>query len=251
MLAWAGPPEQNEPETKGPLTITANNGVHYAMWQATARDLIDRDGGIVAGDVAGRTATTCYMRGLKERVEIATSSGVPWIWRRVCFTLKGEYFITLPEFSGVASKFFRSSNEAGYSRWIGAFNLGVPFQQAMLAKVLNLVFQGEFDVDWDQATAAKVSPQNVTVMYDKVRTIKSGNDTGTIRTYNLWHGMNKNLQYNDDELGGGMVTSHYAAGNRVGMGDYYVMDIFKPGTGGNENDALIFHPQATLYWHER
>ena len=250
MLAWAGPPELDEPETKGPLTITANNGVHYAMWQATARDLVDTDAGGIAGDAPARTATLCYMRGLKERIEIATTSGVPWTWRRVCFSLKGEYFITLPQYPGVVSKLFRQDTN-GYSRWIGAFNQGVAFQTDLLRKILDLVFQGEFNADWDQATTAKVSPQNVQVMYDKVRTIRSGNDTGTIRSFKLWHAMNKTLQYNDDEKGQSMLTSHYAAGTRLGMGDYYVLDIFKPGTGGNENDALIFHPQATLYWHER
>lgn len=250
MLSWVGPPELDQPMTKGPLTITANNGVHYAMWQATARDLVDIDGGGFSGDIPARTATKCYMRGLKETIEVATSSGVPWVWRRICFSLKGEYFIYLPQHPGQVSRFFRQDTD-GYSRWVGAFNLGVSFQNDLLAKVLNLVFQGEYNADWDQATSAKVSPQNVTIHYDKTRVIRSGNDSGAVKNYKLWHPMNKNLVYNDDEKGGSMVTSHYAAGIKEGMGDYYVFDIFKPGPGSDETDALIFHPQATLYWHER
>lgn len=60
-------------------------------WCATARGNNVAPGGPKGTkfDIASRTASDCYMVGLKEAIEIQVADGLPWQWRRICFTFKG------------------------------------------------------------------------------------------------------------------------------------------------------------------
>ena len=99
---------------------------------------------------------------------------------------------------------------------------------------------------------AKVDNRNISVRFDRVRTIQSGNESGVSRHYNLWHAMNKNVLYEDEEAGDSMFTSAISTESRAGMGDYYVVDFFESNAGGQPGvDDLIFQPHATFYWHEK
>lgn len=213
-------------------------------WVCTARDL-SRDSGLSRGlvsDQATRTAQTCFMRGLSENIEISTNDGMPWQWRRVCFTLKGPAF-TGNTTTGYA---FWTQNSSGYTRTVNT-----AYGNTYVGLIQSIIFKGAAGVDWSNLMTAPTDNTTVSIKYDKTVTIAAGNEEGTIRNYRRWHPMNKNLVYNDDEQGGGEVSSVFSTPGKPGMGDYYVIDIFQPRAGGTSSSQLRFEPSARLYWHEK
>ena len=95
----------------GQVTIAGNVG-GYFYWQSTARDFgaSNTELGAVF-DEATRTSTTCFMRGLAERIDIQSSSSVPWRWRRICITTKDNLY----NFSDVGAV-------APYNGWLLTLN---------------------------------------------------------------------------------------------------------------------------------
>lgn len=63
--------------------------------------------------------------------------------------------------------------------------------------------------------------------------------------------MNKNLHYQSDEDGNNQSSSPYSVETKLGLGDYYILDIISAGTGATSSDRMSFDPEATLYWHEK
>lgn len=117
--------------------------------------------------------------------------------------------------------------------------------------LFELLFKGQNSTDWTDVMIAKTDNNRLTIKYDKVRTIASGNEDGAIRMYKHWHPMNKTLVYDDDERGDAMVSSNSSTLGRAGMGDYYIVDLFRCRYNGGTADQLTFTPNATLYWHEK
>ncbi|ASH99149.1 capsid protein [Giant panda associated gemycircularvirus] len=77
-------------------SILVGNQQYILPWVCTARDLSNASGGAnIIINRSERTSTVCYMRGLAENIRIQTTNGMPWMWRRVCFTLKGDYLFNL------------------------------------------------------------------------------------------------------------------------------------------------------------
>lgn len=110
---------------------------------------------------------------------------------------------------------------------------------------------GAIPQDWIDPITAPIDTKTVKVMYDHVTRINSGNDAGIVKTYNLWHGVNKNLYYDDREIGGDIGSSPVATeSSRFGMGNMYIFDIIV-GNSDDAADALDFLPTSTLYWHEK
>lgn len=213
-------------------------------WAATVRGLDESNTahGTVY-DTATRTAQTCFMRGLAENVEITTNDGLPWQWRRICFTLKG------PALSNVITGTSMSLNQITSQGIVRVVNTA--FGNSAVGAIQSLVFRGAAGVDWSNIMTAPTDTTNVTIKYDKTVTIASGNEDGMIRNYRFWHPMNKNLVYGDDEQGGGEIYSGFSTVGKPGMGDFYVIDIFQPRTGGTSSSVLRFEPTAKLYWHEK
>lgn len=228
-----------------PAVITGGtNASPPIIWCATARS--DDTGGGALGtvfDQATRTATECYMKGLAENIEIQVSDGVPWQWRRICFTYKGINNVA-PDITGFS--LFRKSTTANFVR---AMNM-VP-NNTYKDTLEGILFRGNANQDWNDPITAPIDTSFITVKYDKVRHIASGNEDGCIRQYKLWHPMNKTLVYADDEIGGKMVQSFYSVQSKRGMGDYLVVDYFRPRIGSTSSNQLSFNSTATLYWHEK
>ncbi|QCS35892.1 capsid protein [Capybara genomovirus 6] len=215
-------------------------------WLATARDLTTSTGVINARAVENaRTTTTPYMVGLREIVEIQTPTGTPWQWRRICFTYKG----LLPgvEQTTLYRPFAETSN--GYMRV--ASPLAGDRNSDATYRLFYLIFAGQNATDWMDPMTAKLDVTRISVKYDKTRTIAAGNESGTIRKYKHWHAMGKTLAYDDDENGENMITNYTSVDSKVGMGDYYVVDLFRSRFGANSAEYLLFNPSATLYWHEK
>lgn len=213
-------------------------------WICTARSLraADNTNNTIA-ERAARTATDCYMRGLAERIQVQTSSGAPWQWRRMVFCYRRADLI-----NQVNSQTPLASNTtSGIVRTVMDALPNTNLAQALL----QLVFQGTQSVDWSSLFTAKMDTNNVDVKYDKTRIIRSGNASGVMKCFKMWHPMNKNLRYADDELADTEVPSLFSTGGRAGMGDMYVVDIISAGTGSTSADQMSFEPSATLYWHEK
>lgn len=264
MLNWSNTTSSgvNQNATQGQAYVSGaapySSGVSLAtsggrfLWCPTARNLTDNSG---ANDsivnAAQRTATTCYMRGVAENLRIQTSSGVPWYWRRICFTSKGPTFnatVTADSPNEPLSPALDTS--VGIVRlWnneqviVGAGNTTNTRE--------SVLFKGVKNNDWDDPITAPLDNTRVTVKYDKTRVIKSGNANGTVLDVKLWHPMNKNLVYDDDENGEATSSAYFSTDAKAGMGDYYIYDFFVPGAGAGASDLLRIGGGSTMYWHEK
>lgn len=253
MLSWSNTTPSGAVQTTGVGALnaiggTGNNIGAITLFCPTAMDLANA-GSHTVGLESRRTATTCYMRGFSEHVRIQTSSGLPWFWRRICFTMKNAFQ------SSVASDtptntyrpFVETSN--GLERlWL---NQTINAMPNTIAGQQSAIFKGAAGVDWNDLIVAPLDTRTIAVKYDVTRTIKSGNASGTVKEYKLWHKMNKNLVYLDDEDGVTEDTGYFSTPSRAGMGDYFVYDIFLPGLGSTSTDIINVTANSTLYWHER
>jgi len=224
----------------------ATPGGHLMVFAATARDATTTSTpGLDIGSVfdrSTRTATTCFMRGLSESIEIQVADGLPWQWRRICVTLKGTATL-LPNTTSFSPYLETSS---GYTR---VLNQPSPATRTALQEV---IFKGRRGDDWSNEITAQVDTTRVTVWYDRTKTIASGNDDGSIRKHKMWHSMNKNLVYSEDEIGGTQDEfQKYSTTAKPGMGDYLVLDYLFPRTGSLATNLLSFSVNSSLYWHER
>lgn len=213
---------------------TGVTAVQEYVWCATARDRTTGSGGD-PNATSLREADLVFMRGLKERITVATDSAMSWRWRRICFTKKGPLGLSvIPA--------LETSN--GWQR--GMYQLSTADQVALNTSL----FRGASGIDWSNPMIAKVDTQRVTIKSDVTRTLSSGNTLGKFFRFNHWYPMNHNLMYSNDEVGEGTSTDAFSTTGKAGMGDYYIVDLFQS-IGASVNDNLRFEPQATLYWHEK
>nr|QTE03624.1 MAG: capsid protein [Gemycircularvirus] len=236
--------------SQSPAYVPGNTTGKF-LFVVTAQDLTDFNGNpTLRVNQAARTATTCYMRGFSEHLRIQTSSGLPWFHRRICFTAKNRDFFStqVGDSPSVAYQpFLETSN--GMQRIM--FNqVGVGLANTNLA-IETYLFRGVVGKDWADPLIAPLDNTRVDVKFDKTWTYRSGNQVGTVKELKLWHPMNKNLVYDDDESGANQTTSYTSVQDKRGMGDYYIYDIFSPGTGGTVNDLIAIVPSSSLYWHEK
>lgn len=224
----------------------SGNYRYMIPWIATGRPGIDVGGGGANPiDESTRTKTTCYMRGLKESITLRAGDGHPWLWRRICFTLKGDRIHSL-----------QAAGMLLYDRMSGTGSSGVvrpatnwPATAQGGAELEQLMFRGLRNVDWADSFLAPLDTTRITVKYDKTTTLSAGNSEGFIRTYHRWHPMNKNLVYGDDQAGQAVQLTPWSTEGKQGMGDFYVVDLFK--SNGNPDAQLGLRYNATLYWHEK
>lgn len=234
--------------------VTNGARTGWIVWCATARDLNNSEGGAnIVIDEPDRTATTCYMRGLSETLKYQTSTGVPWLHRRICFSVRGDnpFAYTLPADTApvVSTGFNRSETSDGWMRsWVDLNLNNTP--QTYIAQ-RGLLFKGSEGRDWTDIMSASVDTRRVDVKYDKTYRISSGNANGVLRERKLWHGMNKNLVYDDDENGGSEESNVFSVSDKRGMGDYFIVDIFQPGSLATATDLLQVTSSSSLYWHEK
>ncbi len=225
--------------TAGSVTI-AGNASYFFVWCPTARN---RQAGSDPTSVTNRESDTVFMRGLKESITLRTvSSGTngaaSWLWRRVVFSSKGLYNAL-----GTSVDYLYTSS--GYARLLADQNTAT-YGSAISA----LLFQGNFGTDWNDLMTAKTDSTRVTILYDKVRRLAPGSASNQIWRYKMWHPMNKNLVYNNEEQGPNETVQAYSTLSKPGMGDVHVVDMFTCATT-SASETLAFNPEATIYWHEK
>lgn len=251
------------PLAQNPLTIVGSNSgnnIGLIHFRPTAMDLTSPGGGgnpIV--DVAARTSSTCFMRGFAENIRIETSSGSPWFHRRICITTRDLLFLSLA--SGDTSGSERQSYASGFIETSAGFqrlaanvqleNSPTPQFANTISIWLSIMFKGKQGVDWDDFVTAPIDTTRVDLKFDKTWVYSSGNERGVLKEKKLWHPMNKNLYYADDENGAGMDTITASVTDKRGMGDYHIFDFFSQGSSGSTSDLLKIRFTSTLYWHEK
>lgn len=234
------------------ITGTTVNGVDGAFYvfSPTARDLFAPNGNTNVTEMAQRTATTCFMRGFSEHLRIQTSSPIPWFHRRICFTYRGITFKNSTGGTPIATYSpYRDDAVRGMTRyWLNSANNGT---SGFVSLMQDTLFKGTYNLDWNDLITAPVDTARVDLKFDKTFTYKSGNAVGIVKEHKLWHGMNKNLVYNEDEQGTDMGTDYYSVQDKRGMGDYYIIDIIQAGEGSAATDLMRINNTSTLYWHEK
>lgn len=253
MLSWSNTTGTGAVQTTGLGSLnaiggTGNNIGAITMFCPTAMDL-NASGSHTVTLESRRTATTCYMRGFSEHIRVQTSSGLPWFWRRICFTLKEDFQAAVGNDTPTNTyrPYVETSN--GLERlWL---NQTINAMPNTIADQQNVIFKGVAGVDWNDLIVAPVDTRRVSLKSDVTRTIKSGNQAGTVREFKLWHPMNKNLVYDDDENGVSENSLYFSVASKPGMGDYFIYDIFLPGLGSSATDIINVTANSTLYWHEK
>lgn len=242
-----------------PLTVaggTTDSAIlAWVMFRPTAMDLFDPSqtpGSII--NTAQRTATTCYMRGLSENIRIETSSGNPWFHRRICFCAKNPVFYaaSASDPSGTERSAIASGALETSSGWVRlAANMQLDTLTNTLAAQRNIIFKGEQGIDWDDAITAPLDTTRIDVKYDRTRVYKSGNERGILREIKMFHPMNKNVVYDDDERGAGTRSLDISVDDKRGMGNYHVLDLFSQGSSAAAADRLRVRYTSSMYWHEK
>nr|WNK16368.1 MAG: capsid protein [Genomoviridae sp.] len=222
-----------------PVGQTNPGSEFFYVWNATARPAETSEGQRGSKiDVSLRTSESIYAKGLRERITLETNNSAPWEWRRVCFTSKDDFGQTDPD----TATFFRQTS-SGMVRMVSALSTGIYLQSEL--------FEGERNQDWLSVFTAPLSRKNFSIKYDKTRIIRSTNNSGTIREYKLWHPMESNLAYREEQQGETMTESAVSVTGRVGMGNYYVIDMFRKHGNNDDQSTLTFTPEATFFWHEK
>lgn len=192
-----------------------------------------------------------YFVGLKENLRIDTNSGRPWRHRRICFTTKQEvpFQQEVDRATGVDWEPNVRDVTVGYVRpWI---NLATSADYNTLTGLIrNIIFRGSIGSDYDNPMDAVVDRDRVTIKFDKTWVIRPQTSQGATTPRRLYHPMNSNFYYDQDEQGEKENYSAFHAATRKGMGDYYVLDLFDC-FGGTSSDALSIGGDSVLYWHER
>lgn len=231
--------------------VPDSNGVNVPipyLFVASGREPINAGSPGFPADTPTRTRSDVFMRMLAENIKIETGSSHPWNWRRIVFTSKDIGLVTAPG-DVLVEPFWL--NASGYTRYTGAL-FGDSTSNAIQANIINNVFTGRYLTYWSDMMTAKTDSRRVTVWHDKVISIRSGNDQGVSRVYKKVHVFNKNFLYNDAESGGVIDGEPWSTSAKPGMGNIFVLDIFKPhDAASGAEQGLTFNPTGTLYWHEK
>ena len=222
-----------------PVGQTNPGSEFFYIWNATARPAETSEGQRGSKlDTSLRTSESIYAKGLRERITLETNNAAPWEWRRICFTSKDSFGQVDPD----TATFFRQTSN-GMVRMLSALSAGIYLQDEL--------FEGARNSDWLSVFTAPLSRKNFSIKYDKSRIIRSTNNSGTIREFKLWHPMESNLAYREEQEGETMTESAVSVTGRVGMGNYYVIDMFRKHGVNDDQSTLTFTPEATFFWHEK
>lgn len=244
--------------SQSPLTVAGSPSgdlralIHFRPTAMDLDDTVTNPNSIVS--TPSRTATTCYMKGFAENIRIETSTGNPWFHRRICITNKDPVFYNLSAIDTpgtdrgyAASGAIETSN--GWQRL--ASNVITDTMTSTYQAWLAILFKGNQGVDWDDFITAPIDTNRVDLKFDKTWVYRSGNERGVLKETKMWHPMNKNLYYDDDEQGATELTKNWSVRDKRGMGDYHIFDLFSQGSSGATTDLLKIRFTSTMYWHEK
>lgn len=223
-------------------TVPTGSTAHAILFMPTARK--------ISGSITDhqRSGPMTFMKGYKENIQLLTSNGEPWVWRRIVFTLKGDNIRD----AGSTTALPHTSAGNVYNRHSLILSDNTATGNAIQAELWDQIFAGSAGVDWNDIMSAPLERRQITVIKDRRRILRSGNASGTVRYIKDWIPLNKTLVYDDDEIGGfDSTTNFYSTTGKPGMGDLYVLDLFRPNSFTAGSGQIGWSPTGTLYWHER
>lgn len=239
---------QNPPASSYSVSPATLNGVTNtrALYIPTAQSLYNFGTSAInaKGNSARRSASTCFMVGVKERCQFYANSALTWRLRRICFKIRGP---------GLLINTANGTSYAGrnvFENADGNFRVWTPVITNQVNAINNLLFEGTPGLDWQSEFMAKVDTTRVDLAFDRLMHFRSGNNAPHVHNVNFWHKMRKNLVYDDEEAGGLMNTSSFSTQGKPGMGDYYIYDLMDC-VGGTSSDLLAININSTIYWHEK
>lgn len=226
----------------GAATLTGATSAYEFLHIPTARDMFVNNTSTIGPTAMNslRTSSTCFIRGVAEKIHIQSSTSQPWVWRRIVFYNKGPGFINAAPAGAIP---YTELVPQGFVRTVTNWN--------QTSSLRDQLFRGKQGVDWTDIFMAPIDTSNFTPAYDKTFTITSCNDAGFNKVYSRWHPVNKNLVYDDDENGIGEDTARISTPGKPGVGDMYIYDILRAEAAATTSDVLLFEPNAVVYWHEK
>lgn len=193
-----------------------------------------------------------------------TIESEPWQWRRIVFTLKPLWDVEIIDFTNYVAMTQEiggiipdttpiPANPGGIQNGLIRYSRSLEIlPDDQLGVVLQDIIQGSAGVDWSDAMIAPLNRSAVTVLSDRKRSIRSGNDSGTMRDFKTWIPLNATMSYQSDETGSFDVQGAFADGGANGLDNVYVLDLFRKMASASGIPArLRVTSTATAYWHER
>lgn len=236
------------------------NTYNACLYCPTARLRSDRG----SPSMAVRTEKEVWWKGIKDTLVVQSATSDPWEWRRVIFAVNngpnstgivaGNYLpyiaTDIPDVPAdtISPDPTNTATLAGVARTARKMFALTP---AEIQGFTGGLFKGtrgfDFDTGYGQLLTAAVDKENIRVLSDTTRSIRSGNDSGVMRKFSMYTPLEQKMVYADQESGTMLSNSSYAAPNSP-LGDVYVFDLFvqlqgAPGT-------LTVSGQGTAYWHE-
>lgn len=238
MLSYVRGPEISQ---SGPITTGTG---FTSLYMPSARVLAPTTQG-----ESTRARQQIYAVGYKERCQVDILGGGVWKWRRLVFTMKGDWLFS-GDVTWTEPFYDKSADPAGCDM---TRTIAQPTTDQQ-TRIRALIWDGDEGQDWSSEFTAKVDTSRITPMYDRTITFNPRNESGFSRTFRLWHPIRRNIVYDDDENHGVSADpgSYFSVDGKPGIGDVYVYDICYlavPASGGNA--AMTFNPEGTFYWHER
>lgn len=228
-------------------------GSQYTLlWEPYYRHLYEQPLSSSNKPPAARQSTTCFAVGVKETIEISTTDGNPWQWRRIVFAAKG---VIIPgAYRDYTTRTVELADESLlYQR------ANTPLPDAMASDLYRFLFRGLgtntdslLPRDWINRMTAKIDTTRVSVLYDKLVNVRSGNASGVNFNANRYHPIGKNIVYADEENGSKLIGSPVSTQGKPGIGDIYILDLIDgSGVQAVTTGNFYFNPTTTVYWHEK
>lgn len=223
------------------LTIPgASNGFYSGIWCPTYRQY---DNGTVE---QARNSRTVYWKGVSEKMRIETGSQSPVELRRIVFSVPDKIQLASGAAATDQPSYGLEVDQNRYYRTSGDGSMNINY--------LNLVFSGQRPTDWCNPMTAKTDTKRVRIHSDKRMKIASGNSSPGVKEMKFYDALNRNMTYDDDELGGEVVTSGWAETSRFGqqMNVYVLILMMGVGDNATPKDGNVWMDiESTVYWHER
>lgn len=225
-------------------TGTAGSIANQSIWCASARFSHN----ISTGDPnstamkAGRSAQTCYLVGLSEKIMYSTDGPDQWYHRRIVVSHKGLGFRTQNAITPPQVALFTTDGSPQ--------RLVTPPVADQVLFLRNTLYEGADGGDWNNVLTAKLDRSRVTILSDTVTRIVSQNSSPVLMTKKFWTPIRKNIVYDDDYNGTSDQSSPWSTQAKPGCGDIYVIDQFFCAARATDRN-LIVNYEPTLYWHEK
>lgn len=259
MLSIAAPgtnPQPNVTPSVPTIRINASTttttflaGVHTFCFIPSQRFLVPNN----ADFVAARTSTRPYYVGLKERYTLVPNDASLWWHRRIVFASKTQYFestVGLATNGVVAAQPDATTTTTRKFRDMSS-DLSSTYSTVATALVTD-IFLGIYTTDWNDPMRAALDKARITVLSDRLVTVKSNNDSPAPKICRHYTPIKKTLVYQDEENGNTMSVSPFSVNSKAGIGNIYVIDLFEcPAPIGTTTSALTISSEQTLYWHEK